>query len=60
VALHEDPGNDYERMLDVNDLDCWIYGCWNPIAAIVDIGSEHIRVCREHIDSGNVVHYLET
>ena len=45
---HEDPANDYERMLNHAGVDCSNYGCWKPIAAIVvNRWGREIGVCVE-------------
>jgi hypothetical protein len=55
MTLHENPENDYERMLERLDLDCSQAGCWNPIAAYVRIGGDEFGFCREHVGPATTV-----
>ena len=58
--LHENPQTPYEIMLDANDLDCSLYGCWKPIRFIVLIGGDPLGVCDEHSHGADVVQVLES
>lgn len=46
--VHEEPRTAYERMLDRNDMDCSIYGCWQPMRAFVREGDRRFRYCEVH------------
>lgn len=49
MTEHEDPATDYERMLDRLDLDCSVYGCWEPIRAFVTFADgRKVRLCLSH------------
>lgn len=45
---HEDPETDYERMLDRHNLDCDVYGCWEPIRVFVTTLRGRQQYCEAH------------
>ena len=67
TQLHEDPENNYERMLDRLGLDCSEYGCWKPVRGFALVPVSHsetwykeFRLCAEHLAGKQVTRWLES
>ena len=52
---HEEPANDYERMLDRYDLACHYYACWLPARFLEPCegegGAHEHKACEVHVGS---------